>query len=298
MRLFELDILQHGNNHQSILFDNSGDEVYNLRHIYNADGVLDANLCLYSDMPYAAVFYLNDRRARPYTFEYKQDGEIVATSDDVTMVPLAGLNITSSLLLPYGAAIELPMDIGDINELSNIGSDCDPLTEARLEVIVNGTVWSALFDATSQGMALNGTRYCLPKGRHYSLVTYFDMTRIVYEELSLVVTLDGRTIYETHGKFFNYFVFFPRMVSTIITPRMLNGVDAGPTMTGSPVTFAPAAAFPTAPLTGAPALYDTTSSPITVAHVTMGPAVDPSGAVSLTKSVYLALATICVAGLF
>jgi hypothetical protein len=124
MRLFELDILQHGNNHQSILFDSSGHEVYNLRLLFNADGERDANLCLYNDMPYAAVFYHNDQqRVRPYNFEYKQDGDIVATSDDVMMVPLAaGVNITSSLLLPYGADIELPMDLDDISELSSSNS--------------------------------------------------------------------------------------------------------------------------------------------------------------------------------
>lgn len=163
-RRFDLKVVQNANFHQSILFDSNGAEVYNFRKLYPADGNFEANLCLYNELSYAAVFSHTVQRQRPYTIEYAIDGEVVANTDDLVMT---STNVTSFLLLPSGADAESPMNLNAIYEPMN-GTECAS-DEAQLDVIINetiSTVWSTIFDATGQGVALNRNRHCLPKGRH------------------------------------------------------------------------------------------------------------------------------------
>jgi hypothetical protein len=207
-------------------------------------------------LPYAFVFYTTPTTNRIYSLTYDLNGE--QGSLDRSLV-LDIINATSILFLPASAKPESPMNLSSIYTPTAVENSCwcDPSSEALMEVTVsNGTVWLALFDATGQGMVLNSTQqYCLPKDRHYSVLAGFSLSNADLLE----ITLDGFVVSRVNGPFHNDIGLFPRIVSTIITPRMFEFTLSSPVPTEAPVTtsFPP----PTTPPGVAPTTFSASEMP-------------------------------------
>lgn len=208
--------------HQVILFDDVGNDAFNLRQmIFSSNSrMFETNFCIQSNLPYALIIYDTPSYHLLFRVTYGLDG--TQTTLDHVGVELKSSNaVTSVLFLPAGADLESPMNMSRIYSPVNKMLGCDSSEEVLLEVMVNDTVWMAIFDATSQGMSLDGIRHCLPKGRHYSILTGF----LKPSDAGLLeISLNGVVVQQEKGPFYNYVFDFPRIVSTIVTPKML--VDA------------------------------------------------------------------------
>lgn len=238
-RLLELEIVQRFNR-QFVLFDGNGEEAFNLRK--TVWSFSEVNLCLLSDLPYAFVFYNSYPRDNMYSLQYKLNG-VEQQGSIRSDVVLDTINAISIVSLPAGAEPESPMNLSSVYIPAPAAAELDrhceceyPSSEALMEMKVsNGTAWFALFDATSQGLILDGSqRYCLPTGRHYSILTGFSLSSADLLEISL----NGVVVNRVNGPFPNDVGIFPRIVSTIITPRMLEVALASAQTkapTGSPV---------------------------------------------------------------
>lgn len=227
---------QHEQAHQLILFDDKGDEVFNIRRMLflSYSRIFGSNLCLLKDAPYALVFYRIPHDTKDFSIVYSIADKDSKVLDHNSI--MADADTMSIIFLPAGTDPELPMDLSIvyIPEASGDANCDDKSAEAMLEVTTDSVVWIMLFDAAGQGMPLTGTRHCLPKGRHYSVLVGFESSDADFLEISL----DGTLVQSANGPFYNYISDFPKIISTIITPTMLSpkiessGPSSPPTTSG------------------------------------------------------------------
>lgn len=236
-RLLQIRLFDHQHSEQLLIFDEKGQEVYNLQTSWLSIHMPESvNFCIHRNMTYCVVWYRIKSETHTENMlslelkhaEFEMDGNIVKVlkrNDSLKSFTIFSENDEVSILnLDWNASVYIPT-----------GKQCVSPNDALLELQseLDDIQWANIYDMTGEVMRFTSEMtMCIARHGQYYVVAAFDNSK----SKSYRVLVDGQPVHVTNGPFYNPHgrSGIPRFVHVLLRPSMLTlASSASPTMHGA-----------------------------------------------------------------